>query len=88
MEETLKHIITECPWYDGIRREFEEKVKEIKGEEWEEIKNGEHGGLEYVLGIDTEERSCEKETKEMLRKIWNRRKEEGRERRNFEEHRY
>ena len=60
--------------YSEERRELEDRVIENIGrEKWEEIKNEENEGIDYILGLHTEENKDVDSTKRYLGKLWRKR---------------
>ena len=76
--ESLEHIVRECPWYNEERRELERRIIErIGAQEWNNIKEEEED-MEFVLGFLEGRGEVEEEMKTFLKRMWKKRKEEGR----------
>ena len=76
IEETLEHVIIECPKYEEERGELMERIiGKIGTREWNEIRNGEEE-LKYILGFTMERGNLVGFTREFLGRMWKRRQQE------------
>ena len=73
--ETIKHIITECPAYTEEREKMEKDIEgKIGKEKWKKIKREEKMGVDFILGMHTEENEVINSTKTFLGRMWKERK--------------
>ena len=75
VKEDIRHLLIECEMYREERRELEEKnINNIGREKWEEIKNEENEGVDYILGLHMEQNKKISDTKRYLGKIQSKRR--------------
>ena len=76
LEETIRHLITECSYYEEEREFFINKAMEILGRDrWNELSRTEgDDDLQYIFGLqEMPDMKIIKETKILLTNIWRKR---------------
>ena len=76
VDETIRHLMAECAFYNEERESFMSRVIEIVGrEQWNQLISSEgDNDLQYLLGLqDTSNIRIVNETKKFLTEIWKKR---------------
>ena len=74
-DETVLHVIVECPRYERDRAEVIRVATEAIGiEGWRVIREGADHGIRYMLGLEKEHVECVIEAmKDFLECVWSKR---------------